>query len=995
MFLIMNLFYLLVIQLFVLFPVMANEFCFSERTKEPKYAHCTGITCGNPLATIDFGCECTEDDIGTYSTQCNHQTGTLTMFSYWKPPATCRGGGISLPAPIEDVPCNHVCSKGEFLESNAMHATYVCKKCSPGYFSIGGGVRFTPPWLHLPPQFESECSYLDDAFHRKKCSPWTMKPDYLDSGENFDNQNILSRLWFEIDVIVYGTIGFYYKFDAEEKYDKFYFEIDGTVVLDVNEPQKTWRSVSYGLRIGHHLVQWVYQKDDMTSKGADKVFIQSIEVTGIHHNDVVCHSCPPGRYTNSNGSQECTPCPAGKYAENFASISCIACHQWEKSKSGASKCLPNLPCTEFDLALIEGPCVNNENRTLSYDWLQPIECDNGESDQEGSVVIHEEIGFHKFPFPFSEIPIVILEKIIDNPYGFNIKIGNVTTIGFTVDYTSAPNLTQINKQSKDTDIYNVRMDWRAISKKTLQMPSPISELCTPLVCMMGQELIERPNRMCKVCPPGRAGGGIFSCRKCSSGTGSSKYMRYISNWVIQWVGEDIYEVAIANGTKNTYAFFSTHCFGDCAEDGWRSGGRFVDSGAGHGAHAESSLTMWINSKTDPIPEFIFFTFMLSCKKGTAFLLFYFDDQLIKTFYCEKNCDHSIKEASLLLPKMTQSLNGLHSIRWTYKKISEGEMHHTCDSSRIYKVTTKGYTGIEYDGYAGGASVCKKCGPGFYSNTLGQCHACQPGKFSNGEQNTRCKNCNGNTFTHRPGSIECIPCGENTNANDDHTQCINECRFTQRPKFRMKKVTFDLTTLNQRIFGPISTGHNRSFFYYISLCNQFSKIPKSPPECDDLIDIGWKTIHHKLEGHRWYYPTSQPIRACFIYKGNVSNVANVGAVVGYRPLVDDNIVGFQVRITHGTKLQCINSQGIVSTMSTSSVINVLCSDIESAEPTEITKVMKLTSSMALIPCQAIFEWRSFYGCYLCSMADVTSTESICDPTTKKKKPNIFLERTKNM
>jgi len=92
-------------------------------------------------------------------------------------------------------------------------------------------------------------------------------------GDIDDNQ--ISTLQLNIDVLDNGTISFYKKVSTEENYDYLRFYIDG-VEKGNWSGDIDWSYEEYAISAGTHTVKWEYAKDYSVSEGSDLAYIDNI-----------------------------------------------------------------------------------------------------------------------------------------------------------------------------------------------------------------------------------------------------------------------------------------------------------------------------------------------------------------------------------------------------------------------------------------------------------------------------------------------------------------------------------------------------------------------------------------------------------------------------------------------------------------------------------------------------------------------------------------------
>jgi len=357
---------------------------------------------------------------------------------------------------------------------------------------------------------------------------------------------------------------------------------------------------------------------------------------------------------------------------------------------------------------------------------------------------------------------------------------------------------------------DLKFAWQATSDRGVSLPADENRTCLPPSCKAGQRT-DPVTGQCDACPRGTVSAdGTGQCVACLAGQGASDLHWYVGEW-----REDS---AVSER-------FTTSCTGDCGVPGWRFGGEFVDSGANHGATADSELILALDETVHGVPQRLKLDYALSCAAGSAifevaghamlcFVCFVWglllslthdwpwldscclqvviDGVLVASLDCgTTGCDETPKELNLdlsdkikyvmivassiiaklptthtthtllfsyslhihvTLPAVVQSKDGMHRIRWVYRKITDGDFHHNCDYVRLFSLdlgsdTPKSPVSLPAPALVGG-SQCKTCSEGFFSNAEAPlCSACSPGSFSASQAATNCQPCAGDSFSN--------------------------------------------------------------------------------------------------------------------------------------------------------------------------------------------------------------------------------------------------------
>ena len=100
--------------------------------------------------------------------------------------------------------------------------------------------------------------------------------DAAESGNIGDNQ----QSWLETTVTGPAFVRFWFQLDSEAGYDFFRFSIDGEE-LWYSDGFHAWRLLGFYVPPGIHTLRWNYTKDDIVSTGADRLYLDQVEVQGV------------------------------------------------------------------------------------------------------------------------------------------------------------------------------------------------------------------------------------------------------------------------------------------------------------------------------------------------------------------------------------------------------------------------------------------------------------------------------------------------------------------------------------------------------------------------------------------------------------------------------------------------------------------------------------------------------------------------------------------
>ena len=100
--------------------------------------------------------------------------------------------------------------------------------------------------------------------------------DAAESGNVGDNQ----QSWLETKVTGPAFVKFWFQLDSEAGYDFFRFSIDDEE-LWYSDGFHAWRLLGFYVPPGIHTLRWNYTKDDIYSTGADRLYVDQIEIQGV------------------------------------------------------------------------------------------------------------------------------------------------------------------------------------------------------------------------------------------------------------------------------------------------------------------------------------------------------------------------------------------------------------------------------------------------------------------------------------------------------------------------------------------------------------------------------------------------------------------------------------------------------------------------------------------------------------------------------------------
>ena len=113
--------------------------------------------------------------------------------------------------------------------------------------------------------------------------PWTISNEFpyegnydVISGEIGNNQT--SEFYIQYQVMSMDSISFYKKVSSEPDFDKLMFYIDNVLKGEWSGTSQSWSRESYAVNPGIRKFKWVYEKDYSQTGGADKAWVDYIEL---------------------------------------------------------------------------------------------------------------------------------------------------------------------------------------------------------------------------------------------------------------------------------------------------------------------------------------------------------------------------------------------------------------------------------------------------------------------------------------------------------------------------------------------------------------------------------------------------------------------------------------------------------------------------------------------------------------------------------------------
>lgn len=309
-----------------------------------------------------YGCPlCTEDNYYYIVTEC--EEGARTIEYHWIENENgykmCHDG-VTLPASIE-IACTNTaidCPEGFYVDltNPATAENPQCQPADPGFFSIGGGLKYDN-WEQLPDGFSAV--------------GWDGSAEtYISSGEGTTSLLYINEwvadgyLEFSYKVYSFGdsTAGLYVYYDSAELGDR-----------------RTYTGADYiterfMVPAGHHSIQFMFVAGTETTyeereRGAR---IQWIKAVGLTRAAEYQSPCPPGTYQSEEGQTGCEICGLNTFSAG-AAPECTACHHDQYSYLGASECVLRQPCEESDYQLTYNECNGGTTSTVKT-LIEPVVC---------------------------------------------------------------------------------------------------------------------------------------------------------------------------------------------------------------------------------------------------------------------------------------------------------------------------------------------------------------------------------------------------------------------------------------------------------------------------------------------------------------------------------------------------------------------------------------------------------------------------------------------
>lgn len=301
-------------------------------------------------------------------------------------------GGIqcsNLPTPRRGLNCSFSCEPGHYLDLDSQH----CRPCNPGFFSLGGGIRYEE-FVTLPSGFSVDNidSNADSQFSNAqsqivecpKEAGWVVK----DGALIYIPTPCVSRLSFSANLVRPGSVEFTYRMPRNNRALSMQVDIRNEQCQSYNDAAKSlfmkytkkekdeeekngdWRKRRIELKSGPNVISWIIQNNMGYQSSNQPIHIDRIDVLGLAFTRQ-CTACPPGT-SSAGGSAECIPCSPG-YFSSKGSSQCGKCPESQYSGFKSEKCVDRPPCRVSDYYPVREPCTNGSSRAV-YKKVLPSIC---------------------------------------------------------------------------------------------------------------------------------------------------------------------------------------------------------------------------------------------------------------------------------------------------------------------------------------------------------------------------------------------------------------------------------------------------------------------------------------------------------------------------------------------------------------------------------------------------------------------------------------------
>ncbi|CAL2038806.1 unnamed protein product [Caenorhabditis brenneri] len=325
---------------------------------------------------------CTDEDYEFTYTNCD-ENGERWRVAVPKNQQKC----LNLPPPRKGLNCSFSCEPGHYLDLDSQH----CRPCNPGFFSLGGGIRYEE-FVTLPSGFsiDNMDSNPDSQYSNQqivacpKEAGWVVKDGEL----IYIPTPCVSRLSFSANLVRPGSVEFTYRMprnnralsmqvDIRNEQCQSYNDVAKSMFLKYTKKEKDeeerngdWRKRRIELKSGPNVISWIIQNNLGYQASNQPIHIDRIDVLGLAFTRQ-CTACPPGT-SSPGGGAECIPCSPG-YFSSKGSSQCGRCPESQYSGFKSEKCIDRPPCRVSDYYPVREPCTNGSSRAV-YKKVLPSIC---------------------------------------------------------------------------------------------------------------------------------------------------------------------------------------------------------------------------------------------------------------------------------------------------------------------------------------------------------------------------------------------------------------------------------------------------------------------------------------------------------------------------------------------------------------------------------------------------------------------------------------------
>ena len=348
--------------------------------------------------------DCDEKSFKTTILPCSeHNTTDVFVYSTENCDISDKNKNL-IHSKISDVICNTECGRGYKLdyEYDLLQASLTCKECPANMYSKGGNFVINgtmKEWTDevlLKNKIISECFVIDHLgaiLRHKTCQGFKVANDnswISTTPTQVFEYHITSQLFLGIFLKTEGSIKLKYKKYTQKIGDnangQLSMFIDYSLELSDTDTDYDWKIFEKKLSPGFHNFMWIYNylnnKQGSDSANDFKLYIESIEISGVEYGSFECLDC--GNAISTEGSGYCYDCHQGYYYDN-SKKACVMCPDGKFSLAdsiGIESCIYKQPCTIDDFEISVSKCEQKSNdpgssyvKKISYKIIEPAICD--------------------------------------------------------------------------------------------------------------------------------------------------------------------------------------------------------------------------------------------------------------------------------------------------------------------------------------------------------------------------------------------------------------------------------------------------------------------------------------------------------------------------------------------------------------------------------------------------------------------------------------------